>query len=46
MNGILSVLSKMSTAALETEQEMLTHGRAELAAKERAIVDAIKSYPS
>jgi len=42
--GIIGVLSAMATAAKETEKEMVTHNREDLANKERLMIDTIKQY--
>jgi len=42
--GLVQVMQSMMASASDTEQEMLTHNRQDLAQKERNIIDTIKLY--
>lgn len=43
-NGIVQVMYGMMTVAADTEKEMKSHSRDDLAQKERVLIDTIKSY--
>lgn len=45
-DGLVKLFSSLIQSATETETEMKTHGRTDLADKERVLIETLKLYPN